>query len=58
MALAFQKKKCRYIESQYREKNYFGTDKKCRYSEVDVIEMMLYTEVFFTNTKREKKADR
>ena len=57
MTLAFQKKKCRYIESQIREKNYFGTDRKCRYREFDVIEMTLYR-VFFNKDKERKKADR
>ena len=59
--IGFSKKKCRYIESQIREKNYFGTDttnRKCRYREFDVIEMTLYRGVFYKDKKREKKADR
>ena len=51
------RKKCRYMEWQKREKNYFGTDTKCHYREFD-FKKIRYTEFCFTKTKRERKADR
>ena len=47
-------KKCRYIESKFRKKNYFGINRKCHYSKIDVIEMTLYRSFFYKDKERKK----